>query len=228
MICLCGAVCIHSMQIMYSIIVSQIFGKNSKRLPGSQILGIFSCIVMICLSLSRIFALYTGEMRFKQVKVIKFAQLKLVVTFSAYHAPMDLYIELNKINAERGNELDKTPVNVCVGKEWHRFPNSFFLPNNKYDTNPQEKKNKNVGLMPYFLFRYSWNLKFIKSEFKGQLPAEYSSSPNATTLIHSHFNDMNNEEPSRYVRESFFFFFSFKCFQWGNKNSLFFFCFSST
>ncbi|EEB12136.1 alpha-1,2-mannosyltransferase ALG9, putative [Pediculus humanus corporis] len=174
LICLCGAVCIHSMQIMYSIIVSQIFGKNSKRLPGSQILGIFSCIVMICLSLSRIFALYTGEMRFKQVKVIKFAQLKLVVTFSAYHAPMDLYIELNKINAERGNEFDKTPVNVCVGKEWHRFPNSFFLPNN------------------------NWSLKFIKSEFKGQLPAEYSSSPNATTLIHSHFNDMNKEEPSRY------------------------------
>jgi hypothetical protein len=50
-------------------------------------------------------------------------------------------------------------VNVCVGKEWHRFPSSFFLPNN------------------------NWNLKFIKSEFNGQLPAPYPvDEPGKTSL----------------------------------------------
>ena len=44
---------------------------------------------------------------------------------------------------------DNTEVNVCVGKEWHRYPSSFFLPDN------------------------NWNLRFIKSEFSGLLPAPY-------------------------------------------------------
>ena len=35
---------------------------------------------------------------------------------------------------------------VCVGKEWHRFPSSFFLPDN------------------------SFRLAFLRSEFRGQLP----------------------------------------------------------
>lgn len=48
-------------------------------------------------------------------------------------------------------------------------------------------------------FFCSWNLKFLQSEFKGQLPAEYSSLGNATAIVHSYFNDMNREEPSRYV-----------------------------
>ena len=45
-----------------------------------------------------------------------------------------------------------------------------------------------------------WHLKFIQSDFKGQLPKPYSSHPNATSIIPTHMNDMNKEEPSRYVR----------------------------
>jgi alpha-1,2-mannosyltransferase len=47
------------------------------------------------------------------------------------------------------SDFGSQSVNVCVGKEWHRYPSSFFLPDN------------------------NWNLKFIKSEFSGQLPAPF-------------------------------------------------------
>ena len=45
----------------------------------------------------------------------------------------------------------------------------------------------------------SWNLQFLQSEFKGQLPKPFSSGPDATKQIPAHMNDMNKEEPSRYV-----------------------------
>ena len=41
---------------------------------------------------------------------------------------------------------DVTPVTVCVGKEWYRFGSSFFLPQHA-------------------------RLAFVRSHFKGQLPA---------------------------------------------------------
>ena len=90
--------------------------------------------------------------------------------FLAYHAPLDLYEDLRQIT-----QTDNMNVNVCVGKEWHRFPNSYFLPNDK------------------------WRLRFIKSEFSGQLPQQYSRTEHATRIIQSHFNDINREESSRYT-----------------------------
>lgn len=44
-----------------------------------------------------------------------------------------------------------------------------------------------------------WHLQFIRSEFRGQLPKPYSDAANGTKIIPTHMNDMNNEEPSRYV-----------------------------
>ncbi|WAR27997.1 ALG9-like protein [Mya arenaria] len=70
------------------------------------------------------------------------------------------------------------PVTLCVGKEWYRYPSSFFLPGQ------------------------NWNLHYLKSEFEGQLPKPYDSGPDATRIIPSNMNDMNKEEPSRYVNVS--------------------------
>ena len=46
---------------------------------------------------------------------------------------MDVYKSLNsyKILSFTEQFPEVAEVNVCVGKEWHRFPSSFFLPNNK-------------------------------------------------------------------------------------------------
>ena len=81
--------------------------------------------------------------------------------------------EANRLGME-GIIPRNAEINFCVGKEWHRFPSSFFFPSK------------------------SWKLQYLRSEFKGQLPQAYANHPNATSIIQPHFNDLNKEEPSRY------------------------------
>ncbi|KAE8216566.1 hypothetical protein CF327_g213 [Tilletia walkeri] len=93
------------------------------------------------------------------------------------------------------------PLRLCYGKEWYRFPGHFFVPHG-------------VGV------------DFVKSEFTGILPKHYRASGTATELrgwekkvvdgldrtlgwswglkdvtrtVQDGFNDMNREEPDRYV-----------------------------
>lgn len=93
--------------------------------------------------------------------------------FKNYYAPMDIMMEANKLS---GEEIvpDNANVNFCVGKEWYRFSGSFFFPSNK------------------------WKLKYLQSEFKGQLPQPFLEIENGTSIIQANFNDMNREESSRY------------------------------
>ncbi|KAG8225439.1 hypothetical protein J437_LFUL004439 [Ladona fulva] len=100
---------------------------------------------------------------------------RILALYKGYHAPFDVFMEFSKMAAEGHIPTGGRPINVCMGKEWYRFPSSFFLP----DSN--------------------WNLKFIQSEFRGQLPKEYSGLPNATMIIPEDMNDMNLEEKKRYV-----------------------------
>jgi alpha-1,2-mannosyltransferase len=58
---------------------------------------------------------------------------------------------------------------VCVGKEWYRFPSSFFLDGAE--------------------------IAFYEDGFTGQLPQPFTS----TTSVPSNFNSFNLEEVSRYV-----------------------------
>jgi alpha-1,2-mannosyltransferase len=69
---------------------------------------------------------------------------------------------------------------VCLGKEWYRFPSSFSLP-------------------------YGVHAKFIKSEFSGLLPGEFSEA-NAgfglfpgTWLNPPGMNDENMEDEGKYT-----------------------------
>lgn len=50
---------------------------------------------------------------------------------AGYHAPLDLYPEFHRIAKDPTVHTvpEGWPVTVCVGKEWHRYPSSFFLPN---------------------------------------------------------------------------------------------------
>lgn len=62
----------------------------------------------------------------------------LFCTLPGYHAPLDVYVELNKIATDPKIHTlsEDRPVNVCVGKEWYRYPSSFFLPGQKYASLP--------------------------------------------------------------------------------------------
>eukprot|EP00058_Branchiostoma_floridae_P005997 XP_002591485.1 hypothetical protein BRAFLDRAFT_105257 [Branchiostoma floridae] len=95
---------------------------------------------------------------------------------AGYHAPLDLYPELQRIVEDPTvHRMDPSrEVNLCIGKEWYRFPNSFFLPEN-------------------------WQPQFIQSEFRGQLPKAYAAGEDGTKVVPTHMNDMNLEETSRYM-----------------------------
>jgi alpha-1,2-mannosyltransferase len=87
-----------------------------------------------------------------------------------YRAPLQVYAHLS----EHLNETTSI-TNVCVGKEWYRFPSNFFLPHE------------------------NTRLKFIKTEFTGLLPKPYEKGPDATKIIPTTMNDDNREEPDRYI-----------------------------
>ncbi|XP_062844640.1 alpha-1,2-mannosyltransferase ALG9 [Trichomycterus rosablanca] len=151
LICLCGAVALSSLQKCYHFMFQRY--RLEHYTISSNWLALASVFLFGVLSLSRSVALFQG-----------------------YHAPLDLYPEFHRIAKDPSIHavLEGRPVNVCVGKEWHRFPSSFLLPNN-------------------------WQLQFIQSEFRGQLPKPFALGPDATRLIPTDMNDQNLEELSRYV-----------------------------
>lgn len=151
MICLAGAVTVDNLQkIFYYIFIKK---KVSHYLESTNWIAIVLCILYCFVSLSRTAGVY-----------------------KAYRAPVETFMELTKVSSDE--ELHPLPsdypVNICIGKEWYRFPSSFFLPHN-------------------------WHLQFLKSEFRGQLPKPFSHLPNATQIIPTDMNDQNLEEHSRYV-----------------------------
>ena len=78
---------------------------------------------------------------------------------------------------------------VCVGKEWYRFPASFFLPERA--AAPLRKATRGGPA----------RLAFLKSGFGGQLPQPYLEGSGGASVPRSGFNDVNAEEPGRYIRD---------------------------
>lgn len=95
-------------------------------------------------------------------------------TITAYSAPLSVYDPLHKAGVAIPGD------NVCLGKEWYRFPSSFNLP-------------------------HGVHAKFIKSEFAGLLPGEFSESAEnsglfaGTSIMPEGMNDENREDPGKYV-----------------------------
>ncbi|KAH7064636.1 Alg9-like mannosyltransferase family-domain-containing protein [Macrophomina phaseolina] len=93
---------------------------------------------------------------------------------TAYSAPLQIYEPLHQAGVSKPGDT------VCLGKEWYRFPSSYFLP-------------KGV------------KAKFVKSAFNGLLPGEFSEAnvgfglfPGAW-LIPSGMNDENKEDPGKHT-----------------------------
>lgn len=60
----------------------------------------------------------------------------ILLIIPGYHAPLDVYAELNTIasNPAIHSLAASKDVNVCVGKEWYRFPSNFFMPSERQRT----------------------------------------------------------------------------------------------
>lgn len=107
-------------------------------------------------------------------------------SYAAYSAPLKIYAPLGAgADGEAGIGADGDLV--CFGKEWYRFPSSYFLPR-------------------------SMRAKFVRSEFRGLLPGEFAESAvgapavgigssirPGTWLPTSGLNDRNEEDPGKYV-----------------------------
>lgn len=149
LVCLAGAMVTDSCQKLVYFLFVRV--KSRHYLAHTRWLGLAVVAVSALLSLSRMAALYQG-----------------------YHGVTDTWMEVNQLT---GREQGQTTV--CVGKEWHRFPGSFFLPS------------------------HNFRIGFLKSDFRGQLPKYYPkpSRPGqlSTQVSSPDFNDLNREEPGRYI-----------------------------
>ncbi|PSN34732.1 Alpha-1,2-mannosyltransferase ALG9 [Blattella germanica] len=150
LICLCGAITVDVIQKLWFRFFVKDVERGTHYLTHTAPIMVVAILVCSLLSIARILAIYNG-----------------------YHAPLDLFMELNNLTADKKLPSDQN-INVCIGKEWYRYPSSFFLPDNR------------------------WQLQFLKSEFRGQLPQPYSSLSNATVIIPPNMNDANKEETTRY------------------------------
>ena len=97
--------------------------------------------------------------------------LRTVGMITAYRAPLQVYEGLK----------DAQPWDtVCLGKEWHRFSSSYFLPK---------------GI----------RAKFIRSEFDGLMPGEFSEAKTGfgffpgTWLVPPGMNNENLPDLAKYV-----------------------------
>jgi alpha-1,2-mannosyltransferase len=100
--------------------------------------------------------------------------LRTLGMVTAYNAPLKVFEPLQHVDGAQRE------ASVCFGKEWYRFPSSYFLPHNL-------------------------RAKFIRSEFQGLLPGEFPDAASylerlgGASQIPSGMNDLNIEDPSKYV-----------------------------
>ncbi|XP_048004680.1 alpha-1,2-mannosyltransferase ALG9 [Leguminivora glycinivorella] len=120
----------------------------------------------------RHYLVYTGALMAISVSVAGIVSVsRITALYNNYNAPMNILYHLPVTN---DTNLYQNKY-VCFGKDWYRSPSSFHLP-------PE------------------YRIRFVASEFNGQLPAPYSSSHNATRLVQPHFNDLNKGDNRTYLR----------------------------
>lgn len=107
---------------------------------------------------------------------VNFSTLRIIRLHSGYYAPLEVYNPLHETGATANGNV------VCLGKEWHRFPSSYFLPS-----------GVTVG--------------FVRSEFKGLLPGHFEddNEPYTTGVFSAAgntprgMNNLNMEDAGKYV-----------------------------
>ncbi|KAI9847637.1 MAG: mannosyltransferase [Sclerophora amabilis] len=129
-----------------------------------------------------LFGKIPAKLKFAVVSVVMLASIeaglfRTLGIVTAYSAPLHIH------KALQSPEYATSSGNVCYGKEWYRYPSSYFLP---------------AGM----------RAKFVKSAFDGLLPGEFSEASIGfgiwpTWLIPSGMNDQNVEDFGKYVGPSF-------------------------
>ena len=167
-----------SLQVLSDLLLKQATpkGKNTSRSLISNIDHIISLIPFRLRQLS-----FYGLLALSAVLGL----WRSVGLATAYNAPFDIYSQLP-------SDLTQD-TNVCVGKEWYRFPSSFYLPST---TSLSDGATHGTA-----------RLKFITSSFHGLLPGSFvefdafnSHRPwTGTRVIPPGMNDRNQEDLGKYT-----------------------------
>ena len=148
--------------IAIHIILSALGSTNPKKLVGKipaklKLLAVSGVMILaLDVSVARIYGIYSG-----------------------YAAPLKIYSRFWEAS-ESKQAIGRNEDIVCFGKEWYRFPSSYFLPHDIHS-------------------------KFVRSEFRGLLPGEFSEARvgfgfwSGTWLPTSGLNDRNEEDMGKYV-----------------------------
>jgi alpha-1,2-mannosyltransferase len=164
LICLGGALTfVVALDVLRALLASLTSSKSRKN-EGNRFKGFLAalallfCLGFVVLSASRVAALRIN-----------------------FEAPLHVYDHLYHNELKDGADPNLPlpgDLNICVGKEWYRFPSNFWIPDPRF------------------------HVSFIRSSFRGELPRPYAPPPDGSKVIHKDFNDQNQEEMSRYINES--------------------------
>lgn len=134
---------------------------------------------------------------------------RIIAILTRYRAPFVVYssiwkeqapdqlVNRNYIQEDFPDNIDLKLKNVCVGKEWYRFPSQFFLPS---DTRLQFLKSNFNGQLPK-TFEEDLAIGSYDVDGKEQLYRRRVYSWLGARLAPEGFNDLNLEDASVYVDE---------------------------
>lgn len=108
---------------------------------------------------------------------------RIAMQITAFQAPLRLYGHLSRNELRGGSGPLNAPfefaspqqeVSICIGKEWYRFPTSFFLPDKRF------------------------RVRFIRAGFTGLMPKPFREHRGGTRVIPQGMNEFNQEDPSQF------------------------------
>ncbi|KAI9019290.1 Alg9-like mannosyltransferase family-domain-containing protein [Phycomyces nitens] len=184
LVALNGAISLYLIRSWASRVAGYFGAKVETRAAVLRYTSLAVLIVFGFLSVSRILAVIT---RYS-------APLKIFGSIWDERAPDQLF-NLDYLQEDYPTDLSKKTMNLCVGKEWHRFPSNYFMPSDV-------------------------RVRFIKSDFDGALPKSFVEDIGASSYLEvdgerveyrprlykfegasaiQPFNDLNKGDPSVYV-----------------------------
>jgi len=110
--------------------------------------------------------LFVASRRVSVTLYVILGMSRICLLIAGYGAPLVIYNHFSIY-------YDKPNTNLCIGKEWYRFPSSLFTEHSQ--------------------------VHWLKSEFDGQLPVYFLPGGEGTWQNGGEFNDQNEEITSRYT-----------------------------
>lgn len=120
---------------------------------------------------------------FTVLACIAFGASRIAMQVKGFYAPLKIYNHLSYVELQNGNGPILAPeefkatdreINICVGKEWYRFPTSFFLPHRRF------------------------RLRFVRAGFSGLLPKPYFEDATGTSVAPPGMNEFNQEDRDQF------------------------------